>query len=73
MKKTHTNIEDSYATYAALTTHYGHNKYRELHLGEKIEEGDVFYERISPVHKATDVGNGIYSPDHFPHFRLINT
>jgi hypothetical protein len=44
---------------------------RPLENGERICEGDLFLwqDRLSP---ATDIGNGIMSDNHFPHFRPEN-
>ena len=46
------------------------NNYRELEIGERILEGDVFVQG-DKVYSATDIGNGIYSKDHYPHYREI--
>ena len=44
---------------------------RRLKNGEPIKEGDLFLwqDQLFP---ATDVGNGIMSDNHFPHFRTAN-
>ena len=43
--------------------------YRELEIGERIQEGDVFVQG-DHLFSATDIGNGIYSEDHCPHYRI---
>lgn len=48
---------------------FGENNYRELDIGERILIGDVFIQE-SIAHTATDIGNGLYTAEHFPHFRL---
>jgi hypothetical protein len=49
---------------------FGDNDFRELNIGEKITVGDVFIQD-SHIYQASDIGNGRYSGDHFPHYRCI--
>ncbi|MCP4089626.1 MAG: hypothetical protein GY746_07515 [Gammaproteobacteria bacterium] len=60
-----------------LIDYFGENKYRPLDVGEKILSGDVFIQdyglfsaQDNGLHSATDIGNGVFSTQHFPHYRL---
>lgn len=47
---------------------YGGDPYRELSPGERIVESDVFIQE-GVIYTATDIGNGVYTADHFAHYR----
>ena len=51
-----------------LIDYFGDNEYRELLIGEKIVVRDVFICK-GKIYSATDIGNGIYTTNHFPHYR----
>jgi len=44
-------------------------EFRQLQLGENIQEGDVFVSD-GEVHRATDIGSGVVTTHHFDHYRL---
>ena len=48
---------------------FGDNEYRELELGEKIMDGDMFLFENAILVKATDTGTGVYTTHHWPHYR----
>ena len=47
---------------------FGANSYRELDLGEAILDTDK-YLVCDSLYSASDIGNGRYSVDHWPHYR----
>ena len=51
-----------------LAEYFGHGYFSELEIGDRIKIGDVFIQ-YGKVHPASDIGNGIYSPEHFFHYR----
>jgi hypothetical protein len=51
---------------------YGDDEYRELELGEKIMDGDMYLYENAMMRSATDTGSGIYTTHHWPHYRLID-
>ena len=46
------------------------NDFRPLEIGEKIQNGDIFVSD-GAVHPATDIGTGVMSDNHYPHYRAI--
>ena len=46
------------------------NDFRPLEIGEKIQNGDIFVSD-GAVHPATDIGTGVMSDNHFPHYRAV--
>ena len=52
-----------------LDEYFNHKPYRHVQIGEKIESSDVFVVDSLKIHSATDIGNGVMSQDHWPHYR----
>jgi len=54
-----------------LDKYFNYKPYRRVQIGEKIETGDVFVVDDLKIHSATDIGSGVMSQDHWPHYREI--